>query len=211
MKIEIWSDFVCPFCYIGNKRLEDALAKFDHAEDVEIEYKSYQLDPTAKHIPGKTMNETLAELKGMPLPQVEQMNKQVAEMADTVGLTFNNDTAQYANTFDAHRLFHYAKEVGKGNEYDERLKKAYFTDSLLISDFNTLVDLAAEIGLDREEARVVLESERYASNVRAEINEAKQIGVQGVPFFVFDRKYAVSGAQPEEVFAKTLATVWSDK
>lgn len=211
MKIEIWSDFVCPFCYIGNQHLENALAKFGHTQDIEIEYKSYQLDPDARHIPGKTMSETLAELKGMPLLQVEQMNQQVAAMAHSVGLTFHNDTAQYANTFDAHRLFHYAKSVGKGNQLDERLKKAYFTDSLLISDFDTLVELAAEIGLDTTEARAVLESDQFTEEVRSEINEAAQIGVRGVPFFVFDRKYAISGAQPEEVFTKTLETVWAEK
>ena len=161
MKIEIWSDFVCPFCYIGNKHLEDALAEFDHADDVEIEFKSYQLDPTAKHLPGKTMEETLSELKGMPLEQVKQMNKQVEKSAELVGLTFNNDTAKYTNTFDAHRLFHFAKEVGKGNELDERLKKAYFTDSLLISDFDTLTALADEVGISKEDARIVLESNRY--------------------------------------------------
>lgn len=211
MKIEIWSDFVCPFCYIGNKHLEDALAEFDHTDDVEIEFKSYQLDPTAKHLPGKTMEETLSELKGMPLEQVKQMKKQVERSAEAVGLTFNNDTAKYTNTFDAHRLFHFAKEVGKGNELDERLKKAYFTDSLLISDFATLVALADEVGISKEDARTVLESNRYADEVNAEIYEAAQIGVRGVPFFVFDRKYAVSGAQPKEIFTKTLETVWADK
>lgn len=211
MKIEVWSDFVCPFCYIANKHLEDALADFEHAKDVEIEYKSYQLDPQAQYIPGKTMNETLAELKGMPLSQVEQMNNQVANMAGNVGLQFNNDTAKYANTFDAHRLFQYAKSLSLGNQFDERLKKAYFTDSLLISDFETLINLAGELGIDREEARAVLESDRYASEVHAEIHEASKIGVQGVPFFVFDRKYAVSGAQPKEIFTKTLAAVWADK
>ena len=211
MKIEIWSDFVCPFCYIGNKHLEDALAKFSHADEVEIEYKRYQLDPTAKQLRGKTMEETLSELKGMPLEQVKQMNKQVEASAKAVGLTFNNDTAKYTNTFDAHRLFHYAKAVGKGNELDERLKKAYFTDSLLISDFDTLVTLADEVGISKEEAHSVLESDRYSDEVKAEINEAGQIGVRGVPFFVFDRKYAVSGAQPEDVFTKTLETVWAEK
>lgn len=211
MKIEIWSDFVCPFCYIGNKHLENALEKFDHTDKVEIEYKSYQLDPTAKHLPGKTMEETLSELKGMPLAQVKQMNKQVEASAQAVGLTFNNDTAKYANTFDAHRLFHYAKTIGKGNELDERLKKAYFTDSLLISDFDTLVTLADEVGVSKEEARAVLNSNRYADEVNAEISEASQIGVRGVPFFVFDRKYAISGAQPEEIFTKTLETVWAEK
>ena len=211
MKIEIWSDFVCPFCYIGNKHLENALEKFDHTDKVEIEYKSYQLDPTAKHLPGKTMEETLSELKGMPLAQVKQMNKQVEASAQAVGLTFNNDTAKYANTFDAHRLFHYAKTIGKGNELDERLKKAYFTDSLLISDFDTLVTLADEVGVSKEEARAVLNSNHYADEVNAEISEASQIGVRGVPFFVFDRKYAISGAQPEEIFTKTLETVWAEK
>ena len=211
MKIEIWSDFVCPFCYIGNKHLENALEKFDHTDKVEIEYKSYQLDPTAKHLPGKTMEETLSELKGMPLAQVKQMNKQVEASAQAVGLTFNNDTAKYANTFDAHRLFHYAKTIGKGNELDERLKKAYFTDSLLISDFDTLVTLADEVGVSKEEARAVLNSNHYADEVNTEISEASQIGVRGVPFFVFDRKYAISGAQPEEIFTKTLETVWAEK
>lgn len=211
MKIEIWSDFVCPFCYIGNKHLEDALAKFSHADEVEIAYKSYQLDPTAKHLPGKTMEETLSELKGMPLEQVKKMNKHVEASAKEVGLTINNDTAKYTNTFDAHRLFHHAKAVGKGNELDGRLKKAYFTDSLLISDFDTLITLADEVGISKDDARSVLESGRYTDEVKAEINEAGQIGVRGVPFFVFDRKYAVSGAQPEDVFTKTLETVWAEK
>lgn len=211
MKIEIWSDFVCPFCYIGNKHLENALEKFEYADEVEIEFKSYELDPTAKHVPGKTMAEILAESKGLPMAQVEQMNQQITQMAESTGLTFNNATAQYANTFDAHRLFQYAKSIGKGYDYDERLKKAYFTDSLLISDFDTLVELAGEIGIDKEEARAILESDRYAEEVRADVQEARQIGVQGVPFFVFDRKYAVSGAQPEEVFTQTLETTWSEK
>lgn len=211
MKIEIWTDFVCPFCYIGKRKLEKALANFPHADQVEVEYKSYQLDPNAKAVPGKSMAEIVAESKGMPVAQMEEMNQQITAMAKTVGLDYRLDKAQHSNTFDAHRLFHYAKAVGKGNDYMERLKKAYFMDSLLISDYETLSDLAADVGIDRDEAKSILSSNEYADAVRADIQEARQIGVQGVPFFVFDRKYAISGAQPDEVFEQTLTTVWNEK
>ena len=210
MKIEVWSDFVCPFCYIGKRRLEHALEKFAHRDNVTVEYKSYQLDPTAKHIPGKDFYETFSELKGMPLPQVKAMNQQVAEQAKSVGLTYNFDTMKYANTFDAHRVAKYAETKGKGKELTERFLYAYFTESKLMSDFETLATLAEEVGLDKEEVKTVLESNQYINEVRRDINVARQIGVQGVPFFVVNEKYAVSGAQPEEVFTEVLQKVWEE-
>lgn len=211
MKIEVWSDFVCPFCYIGKRRLEHALENFDNKDKVVVEYKSYQLDPNAKHIPGKDFYETFSELKGIPLEQVKTMNHQVGEQAKAVGLTYHFDTMKYANTFDAHRVAKFAEEKGKAKEITERFLHAYFTESKLMSDFETLISLAGEVGLDEEEVRDVLESNRYAKAVREDINVAHQIGVQGVPFFVFNEKYAVSGAQPEEVFTQVLNQVWEEE
>ncbi|MFD1850831.1 DsbA family oxidoreductase [Oceanobacillus bengalensis] len=211
MKIEVWSDFVCPFCYIGKRRLEHAMEKFAHRDKVTVEYKSYQLDPTAKHIPGKDYYETFSELKGIPLEQVKVMNQQVAEQATTVGLTYHFDTAKYANTFDAHRVAKFAETKGKGKEITERFLHAYFTESKLMSDHQTLVELAGEVGLNKEDVKHVLDANLHAKNVREDINEARQIGVQGVPFFVFNEKYAVSGAQPEEVFSEVLEKVWEEE
>lgn len=211
MKIEIWSDFVCPFCYIGKRRLEKALETFPHRESVSLEYKSYQLDPTAKHIPGKDFYETFSELKGMPLEQVKAMNHQVAAQAETVGLNLKFDTMKYANTFDAHRLFHFAEKEGKGEAMAERLLHAYFTESELLSDGDTLIKLAVEVGLSEDEARKVLETGKYTQKVNEDIAVARQIGVQGVPFFVFNEKYAVSGAQSPEMFTQVLEKVWEEE
>lgn len=211
MKVEVWSDFVCPFCYIGKRRLEHALEKFEHKDKVVVEYRSYQLDPNAKHIPGKDFYETFSELKGIPLPQVKVMNEQVGEQAKTVGLDYHFDTMKYANTFDAHRLAKYAEVKGKGNEINERLLYAYFTESRLLSDHDTLVSLARELGLDETEVKETLETNRFSKAVREDITTAQQIGVQGVPFFVFNEKYAVSGAQPEEVFIQVLEKVWEEE
>ncbi|RLL42071.1 DsbA family oxidoreductase [Oceanobacillus piezotolerans] len=211
MKIEVWSDFVCPFCYIGKRRLEHAMEKFSHRDNIVLEYKSYQLDPTAKHIPGKDFYQTFSELKGLPLNQVKAMNGQVGEQAAAIGLTYNFDTMKYANTFDAHRAAKFAETKGKGKEITERFLYAYFTESKLMSDHDTLAELAEEVGLDKEEVKEVMESNRYAKEVREDINVAHQIGVRGVPFFVFNEKYAVSGAQPEEVFHEVLNKVWEEE
>ncbi|MCG5104772.1 DsbA family oxidoreductase [Oceanobacillus alkalisoli] len=211
MKIEIWSDFVCPFCYIGKRNLEKALEGFSHHESVTIEYKSYQLDPAARNIPGKNFCETFSELKGIPLGEVKTMNEQVTNQAKTVGLDYRFDTMQYANTFDAHRLFQYAERKGKGAAMTERLLHAYFTESELLSDMDTLVQLAGEVGMDREEVRQVLKTEKYTQKVKEDIAVAGEIGVQGVPFFVFNEKYALSGAQPSEIFAQALAKVWEEE
>ncbi|GIO24543.1 DsbA family oxidoreductase [Oceanobacillus sp. J11TS1] len=207
MKVEIWSDFVCPFCYIGKRRFEHALEKFPHRDQVTVQYKSYQLDPTAKHIAGKNYAETFSELKGIPLEQVNEMNKQVAIQAEEVGLIYRFDAMKYSNTFDAHRIAKLASVSGKEQALIERLFQAYFTESELLSDQDTLVRLAEEVGLAKDDVEKVLDSCKFQKKVNEDIDIAKQLGVQGVPFFVFNEKYAVSGAQPEETFKQVLEKV----
>ncbi|WP_099156556.1 DsbA family oxidoreductase [Virgibacillus ndiopensis] len=211
MKIEIWSDFVCPFCYIGKRRLEKALDQFSQKENVSLEYKSYQLDPTAEKNPGKTIHELLAGKYGISVEKAESMNEDLGKQAAELDLVYNFDTMQHTNTFDAHRVAKYAETKGLGKEITERLLKAYFTDSKLISDHTTLVELAGEVGLDQAKVASLLQVNKYASKVRDDEEQARQIGVQGVPFFVFNEKYAVSGAQPVEVFIEVLEKVWEEE
>lgn len=211
MKIEIWSDFVCPFCYIGKRRLESAIKDFPHRDEIELEYKSYELDPEAENSANQNIHEYLAAKKGMPFEQAKSMNESLGEQAAEVGLTYNFDTMQHTNTFDAHRVSKYAAEKGKGKEMTERLLKAYFTDGELISDHATLIKLAGETGLDEDEVTALLKVDDYALHVRADEEQARQLGVQGVPFFVFNEKYAVSGAQQHEVFAEVLEKVWEEE
>ncbi|MEN2768786.1 DsbA family oxidoreductase [Ornithinibacillus xuwenensis] len=211
MKIEVWSDFVCPFCYIGKRRLELALSEFKQKDNVKVEYKSYQLDPGSEAKPNQTIHEYLAERKGISVDYAKQMNESVSKQAATVGLTYNFDTMQHTNTFDAHRVAKYAETKALGKELTEKLLHAYFTDSALISEHATLTRLAVETGLDEEEVSDLLATDRYASRVRADEELARQIGVQGVPFFVFNEKYAVSGAQPKEVFVEVLEKVWEEE
>ena len=211
MKIEVWSDFVCPFCYIGKRRLEAALEEFSHQEHVFIEYKSYELDPDAKVNSRMTMNELLAEKYGMSIEKVKEMNENVIRQAADVGLIYNFDNLQPTNTFDAHRLTQYATKQNKGNEMTERLLKAHFTESAHIGDHHTLIKLAVEIGLDQEEVGAILQTCKNTKNVRHDEEQAKEMGVQGVPFFVFNEKYAVSGAQPIEVFSEVLEKVWEEE
>lgn len=211
MKIEVWSDFVCPFCYMGKRRLENALKEFPHKDNVTLEYKSYELDPNAEENPGLNMHEYLAEKKGMPAEQAKQMNESVGQQAAELGLTYNFDTMQHTNTFDAHRVAKYAAEQGKGEEITERLLHAYFTESKLISDHATLIAIAEEVGLNPDKVTELLKVDDYALHVRGDEEQARQIGVQGVPFFVFNEKYAVSGAQPEEAFREVMDTVWKEE
>ncbi|GAA0604352.1 DsbA family oxidoreductase [Virgibacillus siamensis] len=211
MKIEVWSDFVCPFCYIGKRRLEKALNEFEYKDDVNIEYKSYELDPNAEIAPGKSIHELLASKYGMSVEQAKNSNESLGQQAAELGLTYNFDTMRHTNTFDAHRLAKFADENGKGTEMTERLLKAYFTDSELISDHQTLIKLAGEMGLDTEKVTEMLKLDDYALHVRADEEQARQLGVQGVPFFVFNEKYAVSGAQPPEAFSEALEKVWEEE
>jgi len=210
VKIEVWSDFGCPFCYIGKRRLERALESFSHRDEIELVYRSFELDPGAPKDTESSIHELLAVKYGLSLEQAKESNRNVAQQAQTEGLTYNFDTIIPTNTFDAHRLAHYAGEQGKAKEMTERLFQAYFTDSLHIGDRDTLVRLAEEVGLDGAAVREVLEQNTYADAVREDENEARRLGIRGVPFFVLRGKYAVSGAQPLEIFQGALLRAWED-
>jgi len=207
MKIEIWSDIMCPFCYIGKRQLETALAEFPNGE-FEIEWKSFQLDPTITPQSGKDVYTFLAERKGISLDQSIEMHKGVVERAKSVGLDYHFDKAIISNSLTAHRIIHLAKAKKLGDEMEEIFFKAYFTDGKDLNDAQTLIELGSKAGLDSKEVQEVVENENlYLSDVKSDIKEAQEIGVQGVPFFVFDRKYAVSGAQPVEAFVNTIREV----
>jgi predicted DsbA family dithiol-disulfide isomerase len=204
MKVEIWSDVMCPFCYIGKRKFEKALDQFPQKEKIQVEWKSFQLNPQMKTEPGKSINDYLAEVKGWTPDYAQQVNDHVTGLASEVGLEYNMDKAVVANSFDAHRFVQFAKTKGLGDAAEEQLFKAYFTDGKDTSNLETLVELGDEIGLDTDELRTVLEGTRFSDEVRKDIYEAQQVGAKGVPFFVLDRKYAVSGAQQPETFLGAL-------
>ncbi len=208
LKIEIWSDVMCPFCYIGKRKIENALNDFPNKEKVEIEWKSFQLDPTTKSQPGKSTYDYLAEKYGRDRQWSLEMHENVTNQAKAEGLEYNFDKAIIANSFDAHRLSHLAKKCGKGNDLEELIFKAYFTEGKDVSEVETLVELGKNVGLDETEIRNMLVSNQFKEAVQNDIIGAQQIGVRGVPFFVLDRKYAISGAQPDEVFSETLEKAW---
>ncbi|WP_294670481.1 DsbA family oxidoreductase [uncultured Fluviicola sp.] len=207
MKIEIWSDIMCPFCYIGKRHLETALDQFPD-QHFEIEWKSFQLDPTIVPQPDKNVYEYLAERKGVSVEESKQMHAGVVARAAEVGLDYQFEKAVVSNSFDAHRLIQLAKTKGLGDPIEEKFFKAYFTEGRDLNDKDTLMELCVGIGLNALDVKEVLEDEtRFANAVRNDISEAQQIGVRGVPFFVFDRKYAISGAQPIEHFEQTIQEV----
>jgi predicted DsbA family dithiol-disulfide isomerase len=210
MKVEIWSDVMCPFCYIGKRRFENALQQLPFKEAVEVEWKSFQLDPSIQYEPGKNIHQYLAERKGFSVEKAKELNDQVTGMAAAEGLQYNFDKAIVANSFDAHRFSHLANEQGKGDAAEESLFKAYFTEGKNIADKETLTQLGIDIGLDATAVKQVLEGNAYAQNVQQDIAEAATLGVRGVPFFVIDRKYAVSGAQATEVFHQALETAYAE-
>ena len=210
MKFEIWSDFGCPFCYIGKKRFEKALEAFPHKDEIEVVYKAYQLNPMAPKEMKESAYESFAKSHGMTVEQAKSRFNMFTENAKSVGLTYRYDIIQMTNTFDAHRLAKWANGFGKEPALTDRLMKAYFTEGKNLSDYETLVDLAKEMGLNGEEALKVLSENKYADQVKAEMNEARQIGVQGVPFFVINRKYGISGAQQEDYFTATLEQIWEE-
>lgn len=212
MKITIWSDFICPFCIIGQSHLDRALDSFENKESVDIEYKSFLLMPEAKYIPGKSYAETFSESKGMPIEQANVMLNQVANMAKNSGVDINYDTAKLTSTVDAHRIFQYAKEQGKGTEFFKRFYAAHFSEGEIISDFDVIARLSEEVGIDGAKVRTILDDKKeYMDKVERDIAEARAVGVQGVPYFVFDNKYAVSGAQPVDAFSQVLNKVWNEK
>jgi len=210
MKVEIWSDVVCPFCYIGKRKFEKALSEFAHRADVQVEWKSFQLTPNFVPVPGENIHTSLAKKKGVPEAEGRRMNDYMTQVAKEVGLDYQFDKAIPANTFLAHQLIHFGAHQGRQDATKERLMAAYYLEGQNLNDLETLVRLGAEVGLDAGAARQALLAGTYANEVRRDEYEAQQIGVQGVPFFVFDDKYAVSGAQPSEVFAEVLAKVWAE-
>ena len=204
MKIEIWSDVMCPFCYIGKRNFEKALAQFTEKEKIEIVWKSFQLDASVPDIANESYEEYLVKRKGLSAEQVKGMLQNVTQMAREAGLDYHFDRSVMVNSLKAHRLIQFAKTRNLGDEAEERLFHAFFTEGKSIADIDTLTQLGVEIGLDATELQVAFTDERYAYQVNQDIQEARQIGVNGVPFFVFNRKYAISGAQPPQAFLETL-------
>lgn len=211
MKIEVWSDYVCPFCYIGKRTLEQALENFPHKDEVQVSYKAFQLDPNTKSDENISVHEALANKYEISVDEAKAMNNQLVARAAEVGLTYNFDQVKQTNTLDAHRLAKYAETKGKGKEMAERLMKGYFTESKFLGKLDTLIELAVEAGLDREETETVLKTGGFAASVQEDQAEAAKLQVQGVPFFVINRKYAISGAQPVTAFADTLQKVWEEE
>lgn len=210
MKVEIWSDIMCPFCYMGKRKFELALAEFEPRENIEIIWKSYQLMPDLEKGTPTDLEKILVERKGISINQARQMNASVTQSGKQVGLTYNFDKALAVNTFDAHRFLHFAKANGKSNGAEEVIFRSYFTDGKNVGDFNVLVELGKEIGLDTHALSTALENGSYEDEVLTDMYEAKQLGVRGVPFFVFNRKYAVSGAQEPGIFLQTLEKSYSE-
>lgn len=211
MKIEVWSDYVCPFCYIGKRRLEEALEETGLKEKTEVVFKAFELDPNSPDASDESMQAVLAKKYGMSLEEAKKMTDNVKVQAKTVGLDYDFDKMTPANTFRAHRLAKLAEQEGIGAELSERLLQAYFIEGQKIGTNDVLLDLAEGVGLARDRVKEVLEGDEFTEEVRYDIAEAGKIGVRGVPFFVINRKYAISGAQPAETFAEALRKVAAEE
>jgi predicted DsbA family dithiol-disulfide isomerase len=211
MKVEIWSDIVCPFCYIGKRKFEKALDGFGAKDKVEIVWRSFQLDPDMEFVPGQSVHEYLGKRKGGTAAEGKQMNDSMTSIAKEVGLEYNFDKAIINNTLDAHRLLHLAKTKGLQNEMKERLFKAYYNEGKNIGDLETLIQLGREVGLPTDEIAATLQADTYKEEVLLDQYAAQQVGARGVPFFVFNDKYAVSGAQHSDVFTQVLDKVWEEE
>jgi predicted DsbA family dithiol-disulfide isomerase len=209
--VDVWSDVMCPFCYMGDTLLEQALEKFPHASGVDVRYHSFLLMPqlTDDDAPVNPA-ELLSAKHGMPLEQAQALNDQVTERAKQIGLDYHFERAQAVSTRTAHQLSHFAAAQGKQHEMVQSLFKAYFTDGLNVADHQVLAGLAADVGLDRDAAISALASDEFADAVEADLEQARQYGITGVPFFVFAGKYAVSGAQPVEAFVQALTKSWDE-
>lgn len=210
MKVEIWSDVMCPFCYIGKRKFEAALNDFSNKNNIEVEWKSFQLNAELKTDPSKNTIQHLAESKGWTMEYTRNTISYVTNMAAGVGLHYDFDKAVVANSFDAHRLIQYAKTKGKGDAAEEALFKAYFTEGKNTADHAVLVQLGKDIGLDGDAVKTLLSGTEFSAEVQRDIAESQKIGVTGVPFFVIDRKYAVSGAQDPKIFLETLNKAWGE-
>ena len=204
MEVKIWSDVRCPFCYIGKKKFEAALEQFEHKDKVKVTWKSFQLDPNLETRTDISIIDYFVETKGVTREQAKQMLGGATQMAKDTGLDLNLENSVLANSFKAHKLIQLAKSKGLGNEIEEALFEAHFEGAQNIDDPEVLVKTAVSIGLDEAEVRQVLDSGDFEYEVKQDEMEARNIGVRGVPFFVFDDRYAISGAQPTEAFLQTL-------
>ena len=211
MKVEIWSDVMCPFCYIGKRRFEYALREFPFKNEIEIGWKSFLLNPAIKTDPGKNINQYLSETKGWSLEQAKQANNYVTKMAKEVGLNYDFNKVVVANTFDAHRLIQLSKAKNKSDETEERLFKAYFTEGRNIADHDTLVLLGSEVGLSGHTIGKMLNSDECADKVNKDVTDAYRLGIRAVPYFVFNDQYAVSGAQRIETFLDAMNKAWHER
>lgn len=205
VEIEIWSDVVCPFCWLGKHRFEKALEGYAGKDDVEITWRSFQLHPDMRRAPGMTLEKYLTERKGWSLAQIRAGHERIAQGGAAVGIRYDFDKAVVANSFDAHRLIQAAKAEGKGDAMEESLFKAYFGEGKDIGDHATLAGLAAEAGMDKAKAEAVLaDANAFAGAVAGDIREAENLGINAVPFFVINRKFGVSGAQDPATFRRAL-------
>ncbi|MDH2916752.1 MAG: DsbA family oxidoreductase [Gallionella sp.] len=204
MQVEIWSDVICPWCYIGKRRFEAALADFSHKQDVQVTWRSFELDPKSPPQYAETLIEMLSRKYHVSLQEAQNMNARVSSLAKQIGLEYRLSEARPGNTFDAHRLLHLAASRQVGDQATERLMHAYFSEALPVGDRAALSRLAPEFGISTQEALEMLESDAYVDSVRADEARAAAFGISGVPFFVIDGKVGISGAQPVEVFADAL-------
>ena len=210
MKLEIWSDIACPWCYVGKRRLERALASFSERDSLEVTWRSFELDPSAPGVRPGSAAEHLARKYRLPLERAEEMNANMTAQGAKEGIQFNFDRMRMGNTFDAHRLIHFAASEGRRAEMVERLFRAYFTEGAALGDRDVLTELASGVGLDAAAARHALESGAFADAVRADEERARAFGITGVPFFAIDERYGISGAQPPEVILGALQQAWSE-
>ncbi|HEY4389044.1 MAG TPA: DsbA family oxidoreductase [Ktedonobacteraceae bacterium] len=210
MQVEIWSDVACPWCYIGKRRFETALAEFKHRDQVEVIWRSYQLDPEAPRTSDIKVSEIVAKKYGISTEQAMEANARITEMGAQEGIEYHFEKTLFGNTFNAHRLIHLGAKHNLQGAVKERLMKAYFTEGAAIGDTELLVKVVSEVGIDADEVRAVLDSDTYADEVRADVQRARLFGIQGVPFFAIDETYGISGAQPLEVFREVLVKAWAE-
>jgi predicted DsbA family dithiol-disulfide isomerase len=211
MTVEIWSDVMCPFCYIGKRKFETALAQYAGRDSVTVIWRSFQLNPDLRTEPGKPLAQSLMEQKGWSQQQTDEMLAHVTNMAREAGLEYHFEKAVVANSFDAHRLSHLARAQGRQHEVEERLFAAYFTEGLNTADHATLTHIGTDSGLAAADVQAALAGDAHAADVQADVELARQFGINSVPFFVFDRKTAVSGAQDPSVFLRAMEQAAADR
>ncbi|WP_329458457.1 DsbA family oxidoreductase [Streptomyces sp. NBC_01497] len=212
MRVEIWSDIACPWCYIGKARFEQGLAAFPHRDEIEVVHRSFELDPQAAPASGESVVDLIASKYGRTREEAAAMEEHVASNARSEGLGYLTEGRDHGNTFDIHRLLHLAKERGRHSELLDLAYRANFAEERSVYAPDTLVALGVEAGLDEAEVRAVLaEKSAYAEEVRADEREAAELGANGVPFFVLDRRYGVSGGQPAELFTQALQQAWDSR